>query len=92
MREDYKTPLQIVVDSLKHYQRIEAAVEETDGLDFFPDNLIETHGDTTSYTLCVNPKVQVILTLYDLALSPGLDTGQAIGHYSLFRACLDLDA
>lgn len=91
MREDYKTPLQIVVDSLKHYQRIEAAVEETDGLDFFPDNLIETHGDTTSYTLCVNPKVQVILTLYDLALSHGIDTGEAIVHYSLFHACLEMD-
>ena len=43
--------MQVVVNSLRHYQHIEAEVEETDGLDFFPDNSVETCGDASSYTL-----------------------------------------
>ena len=40
MKADYKIPLQVVVNSLHHYHQIEAQVEETDGIDFFPGNVV----------------------------------------------------
>ena len=48
MKVNYKIPLQVVVNSLRHYQQIDAEVEETDGLNFFPDNTVETDGDAES--------------------------------------------
>lgn len=91
MKTDYKIPLQVVVNSLRHYQQIEAGVEETDGLDFFPNNAVETCGDDSSYTLRFNPKVQTLLALYNPALGKGMDTGEAIIRYSLFHAALEVD-
>ena len=91
MKTDYRIPLQVVVNSLRHYQHIEAEVEETDGLDFFPDNSVETCGDASSYTLHFNPKVQTLLALYNPALGKGMDTGEAIVRYSLFHAALEVD-
>lgn len=91
MKTDYKTALQVVVNSLRHYQQIEAEVEETDGLDFFPDNSVATCGEATSYILRFNPKVQTLLALYNLALGRGIDTGEAIVRYSLFHAALEVD-
>lgn len=83
--------MQVVVNSLRHYQQIEAEVEETDGLDFFPNNAVETCGNTSLYTLRFNPKVQTLLALYNLALGKGMDTGEAIIRYSLFHAALEVD-
>lgn len=91
MKVDYKIPLQVVVDSLRHYQQIDAEVEETDGLNFFPDNTVGTDGDAESFTLHFNPKVQTVLALYNLALTRGKDTGEAIVRYSLFHASLEMD-
>lgn len=91
MKTDYRIPLQVVANSLRHYQHIEAEVEETDGLDFFPDNSVETCGDASSYTLRFNPKVQTLLALYNPALGKGMDTGEAIVRYSLFHAALEVD-
>ena len=84
----YKTPLQVVVNSLWHYHRIEAQVEETRGADFFPET--ELSGDT-DVLLRFNPKSQVILALYNLAMDRGCDTGEAIVRYALFHASLETD-
>ena len=80
MKVDYKIPLQVVVNSLRHYQQIDAEVEETDGVKFFPDNTVETDEGGESFTLHFNPKVQTVLALYNLALTRGKDTGEAIGR------------
>ena len=91
MKVDYKIPLQVVVDSLRHYQQIDAEVEETDGVKFFPDNTVGTDEGGESFTLHFNPKVQTVLALYNLALTRGKDTGEAIVRYSLFHASLEMD-
>ena len=91
MKAIYKTPLRVVLNSLRHYQQIEAGIEETDGLNFFPENVVGINGGTTSYTLRFNPKVQTLLALYDLAMDGGIDTGEAIVRYSLFHAALEMD-
>ena len=88
MKVDYKTPLQVTVRSLQHYHRIEAQVEETHGTDFFPE--AEISGET-GYVLRFNPKVQTILALYNLAMSRGCDTGEAVVRYVLFHAALETD-
>ena len=90
MKAIYKTPLRVVLNSLRHYQQIEAGIEETNGLNFFPENAVGTVGETTLYTLRFNPKVQTLLALYDLAMDGGIDTGEAIVRYSLFHAALEL--
>ena len=91
MKAIYKTPLRVVLNSLRHYQQIEAGIEETNGLNFFPENTVGTVGETTLYTLRFNPKVQTLLALYDLAMDGGIDTGEAIVRYSLFHAALEMD-
>lgn len=91
MKVDYKIPLRVVVNSLRHYQQIDAEVEETDGVKFFPDNTVETDEGGESFTLHFNPKVQTVLALYNLALTRGKDTGEAIVRYSLFHASLEMD-
>lgn len=88
MRVDYKTPLQVTVRSLRHYHLIETQVEETRGTDFFPE--AEISGET-GYVLRFNPKVQAILALYNLAMSRGCDTGEAVVRYVLFHAALETD-
>lgn len=91
MKADYKTVLQVVVNSLRYYQQIEAQVEETDGIDFFPSNTVESSAQPTAYTLRFNPKVQTLLALYNLALNRTCDTSEAILRYALFHACLEMD-
>ena len=91
MKADYKIPLQVVVNSLHHYHQIEAQVEETDGIDFFPGNVVESADKSATYTLRFNPKVQTLLALYNLALNRTCDTGEAILRYALFHACLEMD-
>ena len=88
MRVDYKPPLQVTVRSLRHYHQIETQVEETRGTDFFPE--AEISGET-GYVLRFNPKVQAILALYNLAMSRGCDTGEAVVRYVLFHAALETD-
>ena len=88
MRVDYKTPLQVTARSLRHYHQIETQVEETRGTDFFPE--AEISGET-GYVLRFNPKVQAILALYNLAMSRGCDTGEAVVRYVLFHAALETD-
>lgn len=88
MNVDYKTPLQVTARSLRHYHQIETQVEETRGTDFFPE--AEISGET-GYVLRFNPKVQAILALYNLAMSWGCDTGEAVVRYVLFHAALETD-
>ena len=88
MKVDYKTPLQVTVRSLWHYHRIEAQVEETRGTDFFPESEISEGNGTV---LRFNPKVQAVLALYNLAMSRGCDTGEAVVRYVLFHAALETD-
>ncbi len=91
MKVDYRTALQVVVNSLRHYHHIETRVEETDGMDFFPGNTVESSKEISAYTLRFNPKVQTVLTLYNLALNHACNTGEAILRYALFHACLEMD-
>lgn len=88
MKVDYKTPLQVTVRSLWHYHRIEAQVEETRSTDFFPE--AEFSGDAGTF-LRFNPKVQTVFALYNLAMSNGCDTGEAVVRYVLFHAALETD-
>lgn len=91
MKIDYHTPLQVIANSLQHYHNLAIKVEETFGMDFFPSNEVANEAGKTSYILKFNPKVQDILTLYNLALERGYDTGKAIVHYTLFYAFLETD-
>lgn len=91
MKLDYHTPLQVIANSLQHYHHITVKVEETFGMDFFPSNEVVNEEGKTAYVLKFNPKVQDILTLYNLALERGYDTGKAIVHYTLFYAFLETD-
>lgn len=91
MKLDYHTPLQVIANSLQHYHHITVKVEETFGMDFFPSNEVVNEEGKATYVLKFNPKVQDILTLYNLALERGYDTGKAIVHYTLFYAFLETD-
>ena len=91
MKIDYHTPLQVIVNSLKHYYDLTVNVEETFGMDFFPSNEAVNEKGKPIYVLKFNPRVQDILTLYNLALERGYDTGKAIVHYTLFYAFLETD-
>lgn len=91
MKIDYHTPLQVIVNSLKHYHDLTVNVEETFGMDFFPSNEAVNENGKPIYVLKFNPRVQDILTLYNLALERGCDTGKAIVHYTLFYAFLETD-
>lgn len=91
MKIDYHTPLQVIANSLKHYHDLTVKVEETFGMDFFPSNEAVNENGKSVYVLKFNPMVQDILTLYNLALERGYDTGNAIVHYTLFYAFLETD-
>lgn len=91
MKIDYHTPLQVIVNSLKHYHDLTVNVEETFGMDFFPSNEAVNENGKPIYVLKFNPRVQDILTMYNLALERGYDTGKAIVHYTLFYAFLETD-
>lgn len=91
MKIDYHIPLQVIANSLQHYHYITIKVEENFGMDFFPSNEVVNEEGKTAYVLKFNPKVQDILTLYNLALERGYDTGKAIVHYTLFYAFLETD-
>ena len=91
MKIDYHTPLQVMVNSMKHYHDLTVKVEETFGMDFFPSNEAVNENGKPIYVLKFNPRVQDILTLYNLALERGYDTGKAIVHYTLFYAFLETD-
>lgn len=91
MKIDYHTPLQVIVNSLKHYYDLTVNVEETFGMDFFPSNEAVNEKGKPIYVLKFNPRVQDILILYNLALERGYDTGKAIVHYTLFYALLETD-
>lgn len=91
MKIDYHIPLQVIANSLQHYHYITIKVEENFGMDFFPSNEVVNEEGKTAYVLKFNPKVQDILTLYNLALERGYDIGKAIVHYTLFYAFLETD-
>lgn len=91
MKIDYHTPLQVIANSLKHYHDLTVKVEETFGMDFFPSNEAVNENGKPIYVLKFNPRVQDILTLYNLALERGYDTGKAIVLYTLFYALLETD-
>lgn len=91
MKVDFNTPLQVVANSMRHYHHITVEPEEVDGTDFFPSVNSDEAALTTTCALRFNPKVQTILMLYNLSMQRGVSTGDAIVHYVLFHACLEVD-
>lgn len=91
MRTDYHTPLQVVANSMRYYYDIAVKAEETFGIDFFPTNGVVKERESISCAIQFNPRVQDLLTLYNLALERGYDTGDAIVHYTLFFVFMETD-
>ncbi|MGM9779856.1 MAG: hypothetical protein ACI3ZD_16205 [Prevotella sp.] len=91
MKVDYKTPLQVVANSMRHYHHISVQPEEVDGTDFFPSVHSDEAAHATTCALRFNPKVQTVLALYNLSMQCSVSTGEAIVHYVLFHAFLEVD-
>ncbi|MGM9621425.1 MAG: hypothetical protein ACI3X4_08240 [Bacteroidaceae bacterium] len=91
MKVDYNIPLQVVANSMRHYHHVQVETELADGIDFFPSVDMDEVVPTEGCTLWFNPKVQVILALYNLSMFRGINTGEAIVHYVLFHAFLEVD-
>lgn len=80
-----------IARSLHHYYGIQAISEVAHGADMFPESKATTANGQTSYAIRFNPKVQTVLSLYNLAMSESMDIGETICHYALFHAFLELD-
>lgn len=91
MKVDYKTPLQVVANSMRHYHHISVQPEEVDGSNFFPSVHSDEAEHATTCALRFNPKVQTVLALYNLSMQRSVNTGDAIVHYVLFHAFLEVD-
>lgn len=91
MKVDYNTPLQVVANSMRHYHHISVQPEEVDGTDFFPSVHSDESAHATTCALRFNPKVQTVLALYNLSMQRSVNTGEAIVHYVLFHAFLEVD-
>ena len=91
MKVDYNTPLQVVANSMRHYHHISVQLEEVDGIDFFPSVHSDEAAHATTCALRFNPKVQTVLALYNLSMQRSVNTGDAIVHYVLFHAFLEVD-
>lgn len=91
MKVDYKIPLQVVLNSMCHYHHISVEPEEDDGANFFPTVHPDEAVHATTCALRFNPKVQNVLALYNLSMQRSVNTGDAIVHYVLFHAFLEVD-
>lgn len=90
MKVDYRTPLQVIANSLQHYHQITVQTEEVGGMNFFPTTGIGMTGDgSATNILRYNPSMRVLLSLYNAALEPESHTSEAIVHYALFQACME---
>lgn len=77
--------------SLQHYHGIQAVMQFARGADLFPENKKMITGGQTTYAIRINPKVLTVLSLYNLAMSEGVDIGDTLCRYVLFHAFLELD-
>ncbi len=80
-----------IARSLHHYHGIRAVSEVAHGADMFPESKTVTTDGQVSYAIRFNPKVQTVLSLYNLAMGEGMDVGETVCHYALFHAFLELD-
>lgn len=76
---------------MRHYHHISVQPEEVDGADFFPSVHSDEAAHATTCALRFNPKVQTVLALYNLSMQRSVNTGDAIIHYVLFHAFLEVD-
>lgn len=76
---------------MRHYHHISVQPEEVDGTDFFPSVHSDEAAHATTCALRFNPKVQTVLALYNLSMQRSVNTGDAIIHYVLFHAFLEVD-
>ena len=91
MKVDYNIPLQVVANSMRHYHHIIVEPEEVDGTNFFPSIHSDEAANAATCALRYNPKVQAVLALYNLSMQRSVSTGDAIVHYILFHAFLEVD-
>lgn len=91
MNIDHSHIFRQIAESLRHYYGIQAIPEVAHGADMFPENKTVTTGEQTGYVIRFNPKVQTVLSLYNLAMSDGVDIGETVCRYALFHTFLELD-
>lgn len=91
MNIDHSHIFRQIAESLRHYYGIQAVPEVVHGADMFPENKTVATGGQTSYVIRFNPKVQTVLSLYNLAMADGMDIGETVCRYALFHAFLELD-
>lgn len=91
MTIDHSHIFRQMAESLRHYYGIQAVPEVAHGADMFPESKTVTTDGQTSYAIRFNPKVQIVLSLYNRAMSDGTDIGETVCRYALFHAFLELD-
>lgn len=91
MKINYQTALHNIAESLRLYHHLDVDIKEVYGSDFFPSNEVGTDSENVeTFRLRFNPKVLTILALYNLSMEYGYDTGNAVIHYALFHAYLEV--
>lgn len=91
MNIDYSHIFRQIAESLRHYYGIRAVPEIAHGADMFPESKTVITEGQTGHAIRFNPKVQTVLSLYNLAMSDGTDIGETVCRYALFHAFLELD-
>lgn len=91
MNIDHSHIFRQMAESLRHYYGIQAAPEVAHGADMFPESKTVITEGQTGYAIRFNPKVQTVLSLYNLAMGDGVDIGETVCRYALFHAFLELD-
>lgn len=91
MNIDHNHIFRQIANSLRHYYGIQAVSEISRGADMFPESKAVETGGQTGYAIRFNPKVQTVLSFYNLAMSNGADIGETVCHYALFHAFQELD-
>lgn len=91
MNIDHSHIFRQTAESLRHYYGIQVASEIARGADMFPESKTVATGGQTGYAIRFNPKVQTVLSLYNLAMGDGADIGETVCRYALFHAFLELD-
>lgn len=91
MNIDHSHIFRQITESLRHYYGIQVVLEIARGADMSPESKTVTTGGQTGYAIRFNPKVQTVLSLYNLAMGDGVDIGETVCRYALFHAFLELD-
>ncbi|WP_413564887.1 hypothetical protein [Bacteroides uniformis] len=91
MTIDHSHIFRQIAESLRHYYGIQAVPEVAHGADMFPESKTVITEGQAGYAIRFNPKVQTVLSLYDLAMDGGTDIGETVCRYALFHAFLELD-